>query len=67
MRQRRTLPRKPAEQDELRCRDCAHSYDWHEIGANGAPFLARCPYRWEGGKWCIFLSDRACENFKKRQ
>lgn len=32
---RRRQPPKTEEQPKFQCRDCGHSYDWHEIGANG--------------------------------
>lgn len=46
-----------------RCKDCKHSFDYHETGANGKPFLCRCKF----SKWDIFLNDPACKNFKLRQ
>lgn len=50
------------------CSDCAHSYDWHSKALDGHLILCRCPYRQEGGKWCIFLNDTACnDHFKLRQ
>ncbi|TYK34348.1 hypothetical protein FNJ59_07460 [Bacteroides pyogenes] len=51
---------------KYRCIDCEHSYDWHEIGANGKPFMCRCPY-YTDGKYCRFLNDPQCEHFKMRQ
>lgn len=44
------------------CKDCKHSYDWHNKGADGSLILCRCPYH----KWCKFLSSDYCENFKSR-
>lgn len=45
------------------CRDCAHSSDYHEIGADGNPFLCRCPYE----EWSQFLDiPQFCNNFKTR-
>ncbi|RGZ10189.1 hypothetical protein DXA04_20720 [Phocaeicola vulgatus] len=54
------------EQPKFQCRDCGHSYDWHEIGANGKPFMCRCPF-YTGGKFCRFLSAPQCEHFIKRE
>lgn len=55
------------ERPKYQCRHCANSYDWHEIGYDGNPFLCRCPYKQQGGKFCIFLKDPACaEHFKLR-
>lgn len=48
------------------CRDCTFSYDWHEIGANGKPFMCRCAY-YTDGKYCKFLSGKQCEHFEKRK
>lgn len=50
-----------------RCRDCAHSYDWHSKALDGHLILCRCPFKQQGGKYCIFLSDPACERFKARE
>lgn len=47
-------------------RDCANSYDWHSKALNGYLILCRCPYRQEGGRFCIFLNDQQCKNFLKR-
>ncbi len=63
---RRATKTKAKPWDGMRCRDCALSYDWHEIGYNGEPFLCRCPHKQKGGKFSIFLRDRACEKFKPR-
>lgn len=54
-----------AEKLKYTCRDCSNSYDWHEIGANGHPFMCRCKHYTEG-KYCKFLSDKQCEHFIKR-
>ena len=48
------------------CRDCANSYDWHSKAIDGHLILCRCPYKQEGGKFCIFLNDPQCEHFKLR-
>lgn len=51
------------------CRDCAHvevvtkhntlTIDGHK------PTLGRCPYH-TGGKYCVLLSQRSCNNFIKK-
>lgn len=46
------------------CRDCEHHYDEQSRAIDGHLILCRCPFKQEGGKFCIFLSDRACEQFK---
>lgn len=48
------------------CRDCAHSYDWHSRAIDGHLILCRCPYKMDGGRYCIFLHDEQCERFKLR-
>ena len=58
--------KKVIEKPKYHCCDCEHSYDWHEIGANGKPFMCRCPY-YKDGKYCRFLSGPQCEHFKMRQ
>lgn len=45
-----------------RCRDCKHSYECHEIGADGKPFLCRCPFH----KWSKFLNRDYCKEFKHK-
>jgi len=63
----RTARRKAEPPTQYRCRDCQNSYDWQEIGYDGKPFLCRCQYKQEGGKFCIFLNDRQCEHFILRK
>lgn len=50
------------------CRDCEHSYDWHEKAYDGSLFMCRCKLdeKTEYGKWCKFLSDSQCKHFKQR-
>lgn len=48
------------------CRDCARSYDWHSKALDGHLILCRCPLKQQGGRFCVFLRDPACENFIKR-
>ena len=52
-----------------RCRDCKHSYDWHDKAHDGRLILCRCKLdeRTMFGKWCKFLSDPQCAKFKLRQ
>lgn len=64
----RIVTRQPAKADnspKYTCRDCAHSYDWHEIGFDGKPFMCRCQY-YTAGKYCRFLKDQQCEHFQTR-
>ena len=52
-----------------KCRECQHSYDWHNSSIhNGALILCRCKYdeRSGYGKFCKFLYDPACERFMAR-
>ena len=53
------------EQPKYHCRDCKFSYDWHEKGYDGKPFLCKCPF-YKEGKWYKFLKDKECANFKLR-
>jgi hypothetical protein len=57
---------KKVEKAQYQCRHCTYSYDWHEIGADGKPFMCRCPY-YTDGKYCRFLSDPQCEHFNLRE
>ena len=59
--------RQVTEKPQYRCRDCANSYDWHSEAVDGHLILCRCPYKQEGGKFCIFLEDPQCEHFKLRR
>lgn len=52
---------------DKKCRDCAKSYDWNSKALDGHLILCRCPHKKEGGKYCIFLSDPACELFEQRK
>lgn len=64
----RTPRKKQPEAPKRRCRDCAHSYDWHDKAFNGGMILCRCPYdeRSKHGKFSKFLSDPQCDKFLKR-
>ncbi len=48
------------------CAECANSYDWHEFGADGKPFLCRCKF-YKSGKYSTFLKGPMCKNFKERE
>ena len=58
--------RKTAPQPQKHCcRDCANSYDYHELTAYEprVPFLCRCPFE----EWSQFLDiPKFCIHFKKR-
>lgn len=65
---KRTTRRAAAQsENKYQCRDCGHSYDWHSKALDGHLILCRCPFKQEGGKFCIFLSDKACDLFKPRE
>lgn len=69
MKRRKSFYRVKKHENALsnkKCRDCKHSYDWNSKALDGSFVLCRCPYKRNGGKWCIFLSDRACEHFDQR-
>jgi hypothetical protein len=65
---RRTPKKALQEQPQHRCRDCAHSYDWHSKALDGHLILCRCRFdeKTEYGRWCKFLSDPECAHFKQR-
>ena len=56
---RRVAPKR--EKPQYTCADCANSYDYHERGWDGKPFLCRCPF-YTGGKFSRFLSDPQCND-----
>lgn len=61
----RRVSKKASEQpkQQLFCRDCAHSYDWHEKNVTtGEPFMCYCPF----SKWAKFLDHDYCDKLKKR-
>lgn len=67
-------PRKTAKEaqpyDGKTCRDCAHSYDWHNRSFHdGHLILCRCPHdaKSKHGQFCKFLSDAACALFLQRK
>lgn len=58
------MARKVVIKTQYSCRDCNHSYDWHEIAFDtGKPFMCRCPH-YEGGRFTKFLKDNQCEYFE---
>lgn len=60
------MARKRLRESQRDCKDCVHSYDWRNIGANGQPIFCRCKY-YAHGKYCKFLTGRGCnEHFKPR-
>ncbi len=50
------------EKPKYHCRDCKHSYDPHEIGANGKPFMCRCRF----SKFSKFLDRDHCDKFEMK-
>ena len=53
-----TKPQKP----NYTCKDCAHSTDWHNRGADGTMILCSCKFH----KWCRFLNRDYCDHFTHR-
>lgn len=45
------------------CSDCGHHYDEHSRAHDGGWILCRCPFKMDGGKYCIFMKQPACERF----
>ena len=37
------------------CKNCANSYDWHGKALDDHLILCHCPYKQDGGRFCIFL------------
>lgn len=65
----RQQAKKTQEAPKRHCRECAHSYDWHNRSFNdGHLILCRCPHdaRSQHGKFCKLLSDSECPLFKER-
>ncbi len=48
---------------DIHCKECIYSYEPHEIGANGKPFLCRCKLHKERSR---FLTRDGCGQFKRR-
>ena len=48
------------------CRDCKHSFDWHEKNWQGELFMCRCKHHHDG-KFTKFLKDPQCEHFTLRE
>lgn len=49
----------PVTKPQYTCKDCAHSTDWQDRGADGSMILCRCKFQ----KRCQFLKYDYCENF----
>lgn len=50
------------------CRDCANvtiETKFRTLSVTGEPTLGRCPY-YKESKFCVLLSQKICEHFKKR-
>lgn len=54
---------KKKELPTLFCRDCKHSYDYHEKNYKGEFFLCKCPFF----KYSRFLNKDYCNEFKRKQ
>ncbi|TGY79993.1 hypothetical protein E5359_001855 [Bacteroidales bacterium] len=55
---KKEAPSKP----QYTCKDCKHSTDWQNKGADGSMIFCRCQFH----KWCKFLNHDYCDNFIKR-
>ena len=53
------------ERPKYSCRDCIHSYDWHEKNWRGKLFMCRCPH-YKEGKFSKLLDDPQCNVFELR-
>jgi len=47
----------------FRCRDCSHSFDYSDVGADGQPMMCKCMF----SKYLVLLSKPACNNFKQKE
>lgn len=54
-----------SEKPEHSCRECRHSFDWHEKDWRGELFMCRCPHH-KDGKFSKFLNDPQCKLFESR-
>ena len=65
-RRNHTTRRVEKDKPNRTCGECIWSYDFHEIGADGKPFLCRCPF-YTNGQFCRFIDEKQCEqHFKPR-
>lgn len=65
----RTTRAKKPEAPKRKCKECAHSYDWHNRSVHdGHLILCRCDLDpgSEYGKFRKFLSDPECAQFQPR-
>lgn len=45
------------------CKNCTPETSHHTLSVHGRkPTMGRCPW-YKDGKFCVLLSDRACEHF----
>ena len=58
--------RDNSQSENRTCGECAESYDFHSLALDGHMILCRCRYRKDGGKYSIFIKDKACKLFKQR-
>lgn len=56
------MAKKVIPQSKYHCRDCRHSYDWHEKDWKGDVFMCRCKF----SQWSKFLNRDICEKFERR-
>lgn len=65
---RKARTKAAQESSPYKCRDCQFSYDWQNQALDGHLILCRCDKDAKSGfgKFCKFLSDRACPEFKQR-
>ena len=56
------MAKKVKEKQTLFCRDCKHSYDYHEKNHKGEFFLCKCPFF----KYSRFLNRDYCNEFKRK-
>lgn len=59
------MSKKTVKKEEIRhyCRECKHSYDYHELDYKGEPFLCKCPFF----QYSKFLNRDCCSKFEKKR
>lgn len=57
------MAKKAQQISQYHCRDCKHSYDWHDKNLQGEFFMCRCPFH----KWSKFLNRDVCNKFELKK
>lgn len=57
------MAKKKEVRPKYTCRDCAHSFNYHEKDIYGNFFMCKCKFH----EWSKFLNHSYCENFDKKK